>query len=281
MKYHLIWLLIALFPLLIFGQENDAYEKRWQEINNGIEYNKSRRPIGPDKEYIAPQSFNEDRRNESDYNSKPSEQEIIYSREQRYNEGQNQGVKKYLKGEKRKGLDDLSTPQTDAPKSVQTNKNRDFGDGTFFKYLFILIAIVLVVFIIYHFFFKNARKSNDKIEAFLYDNEREINPETIEKSQLEKDLEKAILEENYRAGIRIYYILLLKALINRNFIKWAKRKTNTHYLAEMTTNEEFESFNKSVNMYEWTWYGKNNPSKEVFERFAAFYDEFLKRLKDE
>lgn len=278
-KYQFIWVFIALFPLFIYGQENDAYEKRWEEINQGIKYEKSRRPQGPSKEYIAPQSLNEERRYESD--SKPSDGEIIYSREQRYNDGENKGVNKHIKDGKSEGLDDLSTPRSEAPKTEKSNNDRDFGDGTFFKYLFIIIAIVLVVFLIYHFFFKNAGKSNKEIKDFDYNQEQDINPETIEKSQLEKDLQKAISEENYRSAVRIYYVLLLKALINRNLIKWAKRKTNTHYLAEMTTHEEFENFNKSVNMYEWTWYGKNNPSKDVFERFSTFYDDFLKRLKDE
>jgi len=273
--------LFAVFPFVLFGQENDAFEKRWEEINKGIEYKKSARPKGPEKEYITPQSLNEERKNEENYDARPSSEDIIYSREKRYENGENQGIKKHIKDGESQNIDDLSTPKSEAPKSENSYNNRDFGDGTVFKYIFIIIGIVLVVFLIYYFFFKNAVKSDKEIVNIDYEKVNDINPETINKSQLETDLEKAISEENYRAAIRIYYILLLKALINRNLIKWANRKTNTHYLAEMTTQKEFESFNKSVNIYEWTWYGKNNPSKDVFNRFAAFYDDFLKQLKDE
>lgn len=281
LKYNLIGVLFSLLPLLILGQENDNYEKRWEEINNGIEYNKPSRPKGPNKDYIAPQSFAEDRLKSESNTSRPNDEQVIYSREKRYDNGENQGVKKHIRKGEGQNLEDLLSPDVDAPKSQRSIQNRNFGDGTAFKYIFIFIAIVLVVFLLYYFFFNRPVKSDKKIETFDYERVEDINPEMIPKSQLEIDLEKAILDENYRAGLRIYYILLLKALMNKNLIKWAKRKTNTHYLAEMTTQKEFESFNKAVNMYEWTWYGKNNPSKEVFERFAVFYDDFLKRLKDE
>ncbi len=274
-------MLFALFPLLLFGQENDAFEKRWEEINKGIEYNKSRRPKGPEKEYIAPQNFDEETRRVQHYDVEPRDEDIKYSREKRYNNGKSHGVKRHIKEDENQGLDDLKRPKSDAPRTQKSNKNRDFGDGTVFKYIFIIIAIVLVVFLIYYFFFKNPAKTDQKIESYDYSQTENINPEIIEKSQLETDLEKAIAAKDYRSAVRIYYILLLKALISKGHIKWVRRKTNTHYLAEMTTNKEFENFNKAVNMYEWTWYGKNNPSKEVFERFAAFYDNFLSRLKDE
>lgn len=281
LKYNLIGVLFSLLPLLILGQENDNYDKRWEEINNGIEYNKSSRPIGPNKDYIAPQSFGEDHVRSENNISRPSDDQVIYSREKRYDNGESQGVKKHIKNGEGQSLEDLLSPDVDAPKSQRSNQNLDLGDGTAFKYIFIFIAILLVVFLLYYFFFNRPVKSNKDIETLDYEGTEEINPETIPKSQLEIDLEKAIADENYRAGVRIYYILLLKALMNKNLIKWAKRKTNTHYLAEMTTHSAFENFNKAVNMYEWTWYGKNNPSKEVFKRFEEFYEELLNLLKDE
>jgi len=285
LKYKFIWVLIALFPLFIFGQETDAFEQRWEEMNKGIQYKKSRNPVGPEKDYISPQQLHEkSSANQQNHSVSPSDDDIIYSREKRYKNGTDDGVKKHIKKSEDKGLDDLSTPDTDAPTIIPPDwdgPNWEWGDGTIFRYIFIIIAILLVVFLIYYFFFKNTGKSDSKIETFIYDKSNDINPETIQKSQLEIDLEKAITAENYRVAIRIYYIMLLKALIEHNWIKWAKRKTNTHYLAEMVTQKEYENFNKAVNMYEWSWYGKNTPSKETFERFATFYGEFLNRLKDE
>lgn len=285
LKYKIIWVFFALSPLLTFGQESDAFEQRWQEMNKGIQYKKSSRPKGPEKDYIAPQQFNENTGlDKESFDTQPSNDDIIYSREKRFKDGTDKGVKKHIKNEESKSLEDLTTPDTDAPTIDGPNwdgPDWEFGDGSVFKTIFIIIAILFAVFLIYHFFFKNAKKSDQEIEGFVYEKEDDINPETIQKSKLENDLDKAVEAEEYRVAIRIYYILLLKALIERNLIKWAKRKTNTHYLAEMTTHEEFENFNKAINMYEWSWYGKNTPSKETFERFATFYDAFLKRLKDE
>jgi hypothetical protein len=278
-------MLFALSPLFIYGQKGDAFEKRWEEMNQDIQYNQSKRPKGPQKDYISPHQFNENQNiNKQIQSAQPSNEDIIYSREQRFKDGTDKGVKKHIKNEEDESIDDLSTPDSDAPNiepPYWDSPEWDFGDGAVFKYIFIIIAILLVVFLIYYFFFKSTVKSDQEIGSFIYDKENDINPETIQKSQLEKDLDAAIETKNYRAAIRIYYILLLKALIEHNWIKWAKRKTNTHYLAEMATQEEYENFNKAVNMYEWSWYGKNMPNEETFERFSAFYNEFLKRLKDE
>lgn len=285
LKYKLTWVLIALFSFVSVGQEPDAFQQRWEELNQGIKYTQSRNPKGPEKDYIAPQQFNENLHSlQKKPNKSLNDEDIVYSREKRFKEGTDKGVKKHIKSEESKNIKDLSTPDTDAPTIIPPNWNGPdfkFGNGTVFKYIFIIIAILLVVFLIYYFFFKNTGKSDDKIEGIIYDTANDINPETIQKSQLETDLDKAITTENYRAAVRIYYILLLKALIERNWIKWAKRKTNTHYLAEMVTQKEYENFKTAINMYEWSWYGKNKPSKETFDRFSVFYSEFLNRIKDE
>src|SRR5690554_4299742 len=174
---------------------------------------------------------------------------------------------------------DLDAPKVNPPD--YDGPDWDWGDGSLIKFFLISIAILLLVFLIYHFFFKNASKPDQKIGAYIYDEDNEINPETIQKSKLEIDLDQAIAAEDYRTAIRIYYIMLLKALIERNWIKWAKRKTNSHYSIEMSTQEEATNFNKAVLMYEWSWYGKNLPNKATFERFSTFYSDFLNRLKDE
>lgn len=276
-------MILALLPLFVMGQD-ETFDQRWEELNEGIQYKPSKRPKGPEKDYISPQQFNESKALQNKVNKSATDDEIITSREKRFANGSDKGVKKHIKDENDQGIEDLSTPDTDAPKvnpPGYDGPDWDWGDGSLIKFFLISIAILLLVFLIYHFFFKNASKPDQKIGAYIYDEDNEINPETIQKSKLEIDLDQAIAAEDYRTAIRIYYIMLLKALIERNWIKWAKRKTNSHYSIEMSTQEEATNFNKAVLMYEWSWYGKNLPNKATFERFSTFYSDFLNRLKDE
>lgn len=268
-----------------YGQSNKSYNKRWDELNKGFRYEKSNRPAGPKKDYVDPRSLGEDNANNDVQSSaQPSEDNVIYSRDKRYKNGDNNGIKQNIKKGEEEKLNDLKKPNSRAPKVDYPDwngPNWDVGDGSFFKLIFILIIIFLLAFLIYHFLFKNKIKSDKKIKIIDYSSGAEINPENIKKSRLVTDLEKAISEENFRLAVRIYYTLLLKALIEHDCIKWAKRKTNTHYLIEMMGHKQYDKFNRAVRIFEWSWYGKNKPSFEAYQRFSLFFDEFLNQLKDE
>lgn len=268
-----------------YGQNNESYNKRWKELNEGIKYGGSSRNKGLKRQYIYPGGLNEDNSNNAvQPDPELSNDNIIYSREKLYKSGDDNGIKQNIKKWENQKLNDLETPETEAPKidfPHWKGPNWDMKDGVIFRLIFILIIIVVLAYLIYYFFFKNKIKSDKSLATLDYNSDTEINPEVIQESQLKTELEKAIAENNYRLAVRIYYILLLKALIERNWIKWAKRKTNTHYLIEMNGHNGYENFNRAVRIYEWSWYGKNVPSLEAYKRFSEFFNDFLNQLKDE
>lgn len=275
---------LLLFQLTSFSQDNDAFEQRWEELSEQIEYTYPPRKARPKADWIRPEALEE---NDDDYTDKGFNEyttdEVIYSREKRYKNGTNNGVEKHVKKNGAKDFDDLSVPKSEGPDFKPRTGNTDFfekGDGSFLRFLLYIIGIALIVFLIYHFFIKNSLKSDKGIRK-KPDLAKNVNPKNIQKSQLESDLDNAIMSEDYRLALRIYYLMLLKLLIEKDWIKWAKRKTNSHYLLEVSNRKEADDFRKAINMYEWVWYGKNHPKKEVFERFQRFYESFLTRLSNE
>src|SRR5690554_7439970 len=97
------------------GQE-ETFDQRWEELNKGNQYKASKRPKGPEKDYISPQQFNESKALQNKVNKSATDDEIITSREKRFANGSDKGVKKHIKDENDQGIEDLSTPDTDAPK---------------------------------------------------------------------------------------------------------------------------------------------------------------------
>lgn len=278
-----MWMTLLCFTT--FGQSNEPFNKRWGELNKGFKYEKSKRYKGPKTDYIYPAQLSEDNsNNEVQYNPQLSDENVIYSREKHYKNGDNNGVKKNIKKNESKKIDDLEAPDSDAPKIDYPNwrgPNWDMRDGAIVKLIFTLIIIALLAYLIYYFFFKNKSKSDKNINAIDYNGDTDINPEVVQEKQLLTELEKAILEGDFRLAVRLYYVLLLKTLIEKDWIKWAKRKTNTHYLIEMSGHRAYEKFNHAVRIFEWSWYGKNKPSPKAYQRFSKFFDEFLDQLKVE
>lgn len=276
--------MLLVFQLTALTQENDAFEKRWEELSEQLEYAPPSRKSSPEDNWLRPDALEEvvEKDPNDEYNEYSSE-DIIYSREKRYQKGTDNGVKKHVKKHGSKEIDDLTVPKSEAPKFNPRTRNTDFfekGDGSITRFVLYSLIIALVVFLIYHFFLKNSFKLGRDSDK-EHDLTKDVNPKNIQKSQLERDLDLAISNEDYRLALRIYYIMLLKLLIEKEWIQWAKRKTNSHYLLEVSSREKARDFGKAINMYEWVWYGKNHPSKEVFERFQQFYKSFLTRLNEE
>lgn len=285
--FHIALGTLLLFSSTLLSQEGDPVDKRWKQMHERIEYVPSTNPDGPKNRYNSPPSMTEGGVPSGPNNfttSKPSDDDIVYSREKRYNSGKGKGVEKRIKDADKDDLDDLSTPDTDAPDIDAPDwdgPDIDADNASFWKFLFIAIGVILLAFIIYQLFFKNANKSKDEaVVPANYEND-ELDPATIKRTQLEIDLDTAIENEDYRLAVRILYTMILKELVEKNWIIWEKKKTNYHYLLEMNSKKERGDFDKSIRIFEWVWYGKNIPGKSEFNNVHVFYQRFLKQLNNE
>ena len=285
--FHIVFWSVLMFSGFICSQEADPVDKRWKQMNERIKYGPSNNPDGPNNRYNNPPSMNEGGvpTNSNNFTpSKPSDDDIVYSREKRYNNGTDKGVERRIKDAEKDDLDDLSKPDTDAPDIDAPDWDGPDIDGesaTFWKFLFIAIGVILLAFIIYQLFFKNANKSKDEAVAPANYEDEELDPSTIQRTQLEIDLDEAIEKEDFRLAVRILYTMILKELVEKNWIIWEKKKTNYHYLLEMNSKKEKGDFDKSIRVFEWVWYGKNIPNNDEFKTVHTFYQRFLTQLKNE
>ena len=94
----------------------------------------------------------------------------------------------------------------------------------------IVLAVILIVLII--LFIKGSYESSISRKVSKEKIIEEIdNPDEFTRSDLDKYLEKALKEKNYRLAIRIHFLMIIKLLQDKELIKWKKEKTNFDYYA--------------------------------------------------
>jgi len=277
--------LLLVIPFLSISQE-EKIDDRWEQMEERIKYGPSGKELGPSNKYSYPPTLqNKPSQGTSGgtVSKSPSNDEIKYSREKLYDNSTGGGVKQKIKDPNKTDLDDIDSPDTELPDiSPPDWDSPDFGesDGTFWKILLIIIGIALVAFLLYHLFFRQTEKKIEKVAPIDYSSD-DIDPRKIQKSQLELDLEEAIQKEDFRTAIRIYYTMILKALIEKDWIVWEKKKTNLNYLLEMQKRSEKHEFETSIRIFEWVWYGKHQPTPKEFKQVQNFFESFYKKIKGE
>lgn len=285
---YIVWVVL---PIVSIAQkEKDV----WQQEKEKLEYRKSEDYDGPrDWSGASPSNMKEENLNNlgsgGSGNSANSGQGIQYvpqqiqrdrqERFQGYDRGGGEGTLPYDptldRPEPIEGPD-IDPPDIDAPDVDVDAPKMSPGFGNFLMILFIIAVLFLIAYLIV----RNWKPSNKKITVAVAD---DWNPEIISKTELELRLEQAMLEEDYRECIRIYFTFILKELIRKNWITWKKEKTNYHYVLEMARRPEAHRFSECVRVYDLVWYGEYHIDRDIFELLQPGLDAYYKSLdpKDE
>jgi hypothetical protein len=279
---HIVFLITT---FAVYSQEENI-DNRWNQIQERINYEQSRRPQGPDGYYIDPPYFEEGGFSSDDsYTTDDvSYDDIQYSREKRYPAGAgNNGVRQRIRKGEGVVLEDIDRPDI-SPIDVKPPKwdAPDYDPGSFntgfWKTFIILFAIVLLALLIYFIFVKN-KDTDTVVKKQLSDNE-DWDPTEVEIDELTKKLNEAISKNDYRGCVRIYYTMILKELINKQWIKWEKKKTNLHYLIEIGGRKERRDLETSIRIFELVWYGDYNIQKNEYEEVEPQMKQFYHQLKN-
>jgi len=97
------------------------------------------------------------------------------------------------------------------------------------------------------------------------DEDHEAMPEDIFSIHYQLEIDKAVKAGNFRLAIRLMFLEMLKKMAERNFIHFKQDKTNLDYLMQLQPTVFYKSFFRITRNYEYSWYGKFNITREVFE----------------
>lgn len=276
-------MIISSFVLSASAQTKSDVDKKWEEKGKGYRYLRDRNYKGPDDWYgSSPSSMKNVEQDEQPIQggSNLSLDRLDETREGDENDGKGNGGN-LPSDPKTQDPDPITLPDIDPP-DIDAPDLPDVDPPTisenFWRILLIIIIAALAIFLIY-WFIKNKKPREKKIAQDFVD--LEWNPEIITKTELEIRLEEALLQENYREGVRIYFTFILKELIRKNWIHWKKEKTNHIYLLEMTGKPNAHLFGEAVRIYDLVWYGEYEIDRMIFEQLQPVLNNYYKMLAEE
>jgi hypothetical protein len=151
----------------------------------------------------------------------------------------------------------------------------DKGAAPYLRILFVLLVLGFVIYKIFGanisgiFSFNKKLKSNGGFDYF---------DEDIHSQDLDKNLRKALAEQNYRDAIRYYYLKLLKGLDMKGLISWEISKTNQDYQRELTKQNLLDSFIALSGIYEYTWYGNFKVNTDHFNNWQNDFQAAIRKV---
>lgn len=164
-----------------------------------------------------------------------------------------------------------------------TQNNRNWSDRSMFqgsdtlKYIFFAIAIAALVFILWRIIQAQMKLKNSTIKKQIADLEQAV--DEIEESDLDRFLRQALESDNYKMAIRVYYLMIIKGLSDKELIKWKKDKTNTTYIREMKKTDYYDRFKKITRDFEKSWFGEDEVTKSDFQRLQPDFQSFVNVIK--
>ncbi len=165
-----------------------------------------------------------------------------------------------------------NTPKT--KEEIEQEKKDVKSNANWTMILGIILLSVLIAFILYRVLANRNTDGRHKTHM----NETDLSPQEISKTELELALEKAIKNGDYRAAIRVYFIFIMKDLMEKQWIDWEKEKTNLSYLREMMGRDEYNDFNQCVTIFEIVWYGKRDINESEFNALKVHFQKLLDKL---
>lgn len=104
--------------------------------------------------------------------------------------------------------------------------------------------------------------------------------ENLDQADINPFLYNAIKNKNYKLVIRLYYLMIIQKLAQKEQIIWKKHKTNRHYLQEMSKKKDFETFKKLTLFYEKTWFGPEEITEDAYNEVNTDFVNYLQNIKE-
>ncbi len=156
--------------------------------------------------------------------------------------------------------------------------NLDFL-ATIFKIIAILAVVVAIVFLLRYFVgIQSLKRTTNK----KFDPNAKIDTQAIAEHIHEFDLptliQQAIVQKDFTVATRLYYLLTIKTLSDKNLIQWKKNKTNRNYLNELSTLDIKNQFGQLTNIFERVWYGEVAVNEAIFSEIEGQFKGFTNKL---
>lgn len=272
MRIRIYIAIVFSLSLLKFKAQNSSdLEKKWNNTQREIEFGKDPNKKEPrDWWSNAPHYVSEDGTvsDQEEASGQDFDEQIKRNRK-----GSGKNSKKEMKETEMAEPPEFDPPEINEPDiDIDTPDPTKISQSTW-KTILILLLFAAVITGLY--FWLKKQNSNPK---FVQEFDDDWNPEIVTKSELDIRLENALINENYRECIRIYFTMILQLLIAQEIIKWKREKTNHEYLFEMKSGSIKKPFSDCIRIFDLVWYGEYELDKNRFAKIQMRFQTLLNDL---
>lgn len=163
------------------------------------------------------------------------------------------------------------------PVKLKSSSSNSFLEGTVGKIILFTLIIGVLATIIYLIVRQNLGLGNKKVGNEIVYEVDALDAEAPEET-IEEYLLTATNNKDYRTAIRMYYLLIIKSLSDKELILWAKEKTNFDYLFELNQHNYYNTFKAITLNFETVWYGDVQIDENQFTSISSKFKSFLNQL---
>jgi hypothetical protein len=145
------------------------------------------------------------------------------------------------------------------------------------SFLFQLLAVIIILFLLYHLVLKNILFSKRK-NSYSSDYDGEVDVELNDASHYNYLIRQSESNKEYNLAIKYYFLLVLKTLDELQFIHFSPDKTNEYYIQEIKGGDQQKKFAALARIYDYVWYGKFETNNDQYQNFKRQFDNFLLQI---
>lgn len=254
-KYLILVILIAgVSPILICQTESEMSHEDWENAKENLDF-----PYSGDQEGSV---------SISDEDWEKSKGDLDYP-------------EKTKKPEKEEKVEDEAIEDNDDSIGFFDKMGDFFKNlGPLGKVLFLSIVILGLAALIMKLIGNTPWQARKKIRRGQAYSIEELD-EHIHETDLEKYLREAIEKNNFRAAIRIYYLIVIKSMSEQGRIKWQRDKTNYDYVREVRKSPFYRQFRDLTHVFEVIWYGEADVDSSTYQKLVPSFNKFIAGLSEE
>lgn len=154
----------------------------------------------------------------------------------------------------------------------------DFWSGEMMGNLLIIICVIVVVGGLAYLLISGKHKVLFAAKPLETPFDFKEITEDIEGLNIDKLIEQARLQGDYRLATRWWYLKLLKKFATQELINWKPHKTNFDYFRELENTQYIAAFRQASYVYENVWYGEMDVKEELYNRYIPQFDSLEKSV---
>lgn len=147
----------------------------------------------------------------------------------------------------------------------------------FYGIAFSILLVILVIIFLWRLQMNRERglpSISNRVEATSLEEAEENLPDLA----LNQLLQEVLNQEDYRSALRVRFLMLLQALIDAQWIEWARFKTNSAYAQSLKNNTIRHGFVLISQQFDAIWYGHQMPDEATYLKIDQAIEQLLLQI---